>query len=200
MRARTGFLVEFTVRPEVIGAMVYFTLFHLWATWMFCTMRYPLLGTTEPFRLIGTAQFAGLTVINIGFCVAFVLAGIQTRRSPSSVRKGHYAGLALGFTTVILVQVSANLAYGPIPLPRPQVSAIPRPQLLWSFDLSEDATERMTLEDLWSVGVKCRLWPADIPAGSDRSAVLERLLEAKYRFVGDHGDEEDLEDMGYSGD
>jgi len=71
--------------------------------------------------------------------------------------------------------------------PLPPLPAVdePRPDLLWAFDLSDRATERMTAEELWQIGAECRLWPADMPAGTAKAAVIERLMQEKYRHVGD---------------
>ena len=114
MKRMTGSAAAFVIRPEVISAMAYLVLVRIWSMWMLCTFRYPPRGATEPATLITSAQFAGLSIINVAFCAAFLLAAFRCRTSHPSVRRGHLVGLALGFLAVVLVQVGATFAHSPI--------------------------------------------------------------------------------------
>ncbi len=68
--------------------------------------------------------------------------------------------------------------------------SMPRPDLLWPMDLSEDAVAAMSLEELWQIGVDHLNWPAEMPAGTRKADVHERLVEARFH---------DIEDTGYGG-
>ena len=80
---------------------------------------------------------------------------------------------------VFLIQCSPS--EGPR-LEEPQPKS--RPDLLWSEDLSDDVVAQMTLVELWQLGVNALNWPTEIPAGTEKSDVHDRLLEAKYHEVG----------------
>jgi hypothetical protein len=71
-------------------------------------------------------------------------------------------------------------------------------QQLWSYDLSDRAIRDRTLDDLWRIGVLCLGWAPEVPEGAEKAAVCARLLDAKYRQVGDIGEPERLDEIGYT--
>ena len=67
--------------------------------------------------------------------------------------------------------------------------AAPRshPGWAWDVDLSEEGVEGLTLEELWNVGVRHFGWPATVPSDATKDEVHQRLLDEKYKDVGDFG-------------
>lgn len=58
---------------------------------------------------------------------------------------------------------------------------------LLAIDLSEGAVAALSAEELWELGVRHLGWPAGLPAGATKDAVHQKLLQGKYRDVGDYG-------------
>ena len=88
-------------------------------------------------------------------------------------------------------------AEGPGATPAEAGERRPRPDLLWSFNLSDDAVGRMTAGDLWEIGVECLAWSEEVPEGISKATVRERLMAAKYRDVGDYLGGDDSWESGY---
>ena len=93
------------------------------------------------------------------------------------------------------------------------VDSMPRPDLLWTVDLSEYAVDQMTHDELWSLGLEFLRWPEDRPESAVKAETSARLIAAKFHQVGDIGYSNDLGyfgdgvgysndlgDLGYSGD
>ena len=106
----------FILRPTVTAAIVYFGVCSTWYLWILATAQYPAIGSTEPFRLITTTHFAVLSAIHVAFLIAFAVDGYSCKRSPPAMRRAHFAGLLLAAFTLVLVQLVAVYAHGPIPL------------------------------------------------------------------------------------
>ena len=68
------------------------------------------------------------------------------------------------------------------PRPRPRAS-----EELIGLDLSDEAVAELTVEELWELGVRHLAWPPERPAGATKNELHQRLLEGKYRDVGDFG-------------
>ena len=60
-------------------------------------------------------------------------------------------------------------------------------ELLRAVDLSDEAADGMSREELWSLGARLLAWPAEPPADVTKEEIHRRLLEAKYRDLGDWG-------------
>ena len=56
---------------------------------------------------------------------------------------------------------------------------------LMSVDLSEETVAGMTLDQIWTIGVELLGWTRELPPDATREGVHQRLLEIKYRDVGD---------------
>ncbi|MBI1382718.1 MAG: hypothetical protein GC161_16710 [Planctomycetaceae bacterium] len=82
--------------------------------WIVATAKFPTSGSTEPFRLISTTQFATLTAVNVAFLIAFAVDGYASKKSPPAMRRAHFTGLLLAAITLALVQLVAVYAHGPI--------------------------------------------------------------------------------------
>jgi len=95
-------------------AIVYFGVCSIWFLWILCTVKHPSTDSTEPFRLIAAAPFAAVSALNAVFFVAFTIDGYLCRRSPPGLRRAHFAGLILAVSVLVLVQLGALYAYGPI--------------------------------------------------------------------------------------
>jgi len=64
-------------------------------------------------------------------------------------------------------------------------AAMPRPDRLWPLDLSDEAVEARSLDELWSIGVELLNWPAAMPEGTDKASVVHALREARLHDVED---------------
>lgn len=104
----------FILRPTVTAAIVYFGVCAIGYLWILATAKYPPTGSTEPFRLISTTQFAIVSAVNVAFLIAFAVDGYATKRSPPAMRRAHFAGLLLAAFTLVLAQLVAVYAHGPI--------------------------------------------------------------------------------------
>lgn len=111
----TSSSTEFVILPEVMLAWIYLLCVHLWTIWQVCTLKFP---TAEgvPIRFMTGGQYALLTSLNALFFVAFLLGGLRARKSPPSLRKGHYISVVSGAIIMIAMQVASHRLYGPIEL------------------------------------------------------------------------------------
>jgi hypothetical protein len=58
---------------------------------------------------------------------------------------------------------------------------------LLAVDLSDEAAAGMSREELWALGASLLGWPEEAPPEITKEEVHGRLLEAKYRYIGDFG-------------
>ena len=108
--AHTERAFTFAILPEVMAAMVYVFLVRLWSIWLLCTSLIPGPGI-DTIQLINTNQYISLSIINTAFCIAFIFAGLRSRRSHDCLRKGHFAGLLIGGITIALLQYGLYLGH-----------------------------------------------------------------------------------------
>ena len=85
--------------------------------------------------------------------------------------------------------------------PTQQLSGSDQPAAhdLWDLNFSDEHVAKMTRDDLWRIGVERLGWPQQMPDDADKAALHQRLLEAKYKGVGDFPglDLEHLQRLGY---
>lgn len=103
------------ILPSVIASMVLVATCNVWFLWILCTLRFPPVGSTEPFRLVTRGQLAGVTAATAALALAVVLEGVRARRSPPGLRRGHLAGALLALVALALLEAAVFLAYGPLP-------------------------------------------------------------------------------------
>jgi len=101
-------------RPSVLAALVYFGLCSIWFIWVLCTYEMPVIAPEAPFHLIDSTQFGILTAIDVLFLLAFAIDGFLARRSPKGLRRTYFAELVLAASILVLIQLCAFRAYGPI--------------------------------------------------------------------------------------
>ena len=107
--------IPFTViRPSVLASIVYFGLCSVWAIYTLCTAKYPTIESTDPWRFLTSSQYLGVSVVNILFALAFLIDARATLRGPVEARRAHLAGLAFAAVILVLLQIGAQIAYGPI--------------------------------------------------------------------------------------
>lgn len=99
-------MTEFVILPEVVLAMAYFLTIRIWNIWKLCTLQFPTIESGERLQLVTGNQFAGLTFANVAFLVLFAFAVRRVRRSSRGLKRGHYAGLAIGVATLVLLQIA----------------------------------------------------------------------------------------------
>ena len=104
----------FILRPTVTAAIVYVGVCAIGYLWILATAEHPPSGSTEPFRLVSTTQFAVLSAANVAFLIAFAVDGYSSMKGPPAMRRAHFAGLLLAAVTLVLVQLVAVYAHGPI--------------------------------------------------------------------------------------
>jgi len=102
------------IRPSVLASIVYFGLLSVWAIYTLCTAKLPTLGSTEPLSFLSSSQYLWVSVANTVFALAFLLDARVTLRGPVEARRAHLTGLAFAAVILVLVQIGAHLAYGPI--------------------------------------------------------------------------------------
>ncbi len=102
------------IRPSVLASIVYFGLSSVWAIYTLCTAKFPAIDSTEPWRFLSSAQYLWVSVVNILFALAFLIDARATLRGPVEARRAHLTGLAFAAVILVLLQVGAHLAYGPI--------------------------------------------------------------------------------------
>ena len=103
-------------------------------------------------------------------------------------------------TAIAFAMLLGSACGEPEPEPPPQqppASDQPNAPEFVDFDVSDEAVEKMTREDLWKIGTFWLDWPQEMPADADKTEIHQRLLEAKYRGVGDFPGPEYLQDLGY---
>ena len=79
----------------------------------------------------------------------------------------------------------------PVAAPRGADSARPtggQGARLLEVDLSDDRVRDLSPQQLWNLGVERLGWPRDRPANLSKDELHHRLLDAKYRHVGDFDD------------
>ena len=104
-------LTEFVILPEVMLAMAYAFVARVWNIWSILTLRFPLLEEIDPPRMLSGPQLVLFTGINIAFLGLFFMAGRRARQSSPSLKRGHYASLAIGVAIIVLLQVVAVRAF-----------------------------------------------------------------------------------------
>jgi len=102
------------IRPSVVASIVYFGLCSIWALWTLTTAKFPTLGSEEALRLLSKTQYLGVTALNVVFALAFLADARATLRGPVELRRAHLAGLSFAAVILVLVQIGAHQAYGPI--------------------------------------------------------------------------------------
>ena len=102
------------IRPSVLASIVYFGLCSVWAIYTLCTAKFPGIESTEPWRFLTSSQYLGVSVVNILFALAFLIDARATLRGPVEARRAHLTGLAFAAVILVLMQIGAHLAYGPI--------------------------------------------------------------------------------------
>ena len=55
----------------------------------------------------------------------------------------------------------------------------------------------MSLSELWTIGVELLHWPREVPADATKEGVHQRLLEIKFKDVGDFGYTDDAPGPGW---
>jgi hypothetical protein len=98
--------------------------------------------------------------------------------------------VGLGVLALALAGCGSDGVEAPPPPEAPVKVAGARPSssaLLLDVDLSEAAAAGMSREELWALGARLLAWPAELPADVTKEEVHRRLLEAKYRDLGDFG-------------
>ena len=110
-KSSTSFTV---IRPSVVASIVYFGLCSVWALWTLTTIKLPTLGSGETLRLLSKTQYLGVTALNVVFALAFIADTRATLRGPVEFRRAHLAGLFFAAVILVLVQIGAHQAYGPI--------------------------------------------------------------------------------------
>ncbi len=104
-------LTEFVILPEVMLAMAYAVVARIWNIWSILTLRFPTLEESDPPRMLSGTQLVIFTGVHIAFLALFIMAGRRVRRSSPSLRRGHYASLAIGVAIIVLLQVAAVRAF-----------------------------------------------------------------------------------------
>jgi len=107
-------LSEFVILPEVMLVLIYASSIRVWSIWTLLTFRFVPPEEGGPLRIISTSQFAWVSALNGVLLVLLILAGLRSRRSARSLRRGHFAGIVFAAGILILLQVGAIQAYGPI--------------------------------------------------------------------------------------
>jgi len=102
------------IRPSVLASIVYFGLSSVWAIYTLCTAKFPTIDSTEPWRFLSSSQYLWVSVVNILFALAFLIDARATLRGPAEARRAHLTGLAFAAVILVLLQIGAHLAYGPI--------------------------------------------------------------------------------------
>jgi len=104
------------IRPSVVAGIVYFGLCSVWAIYTLCTAKFPAIESTEPWRLLSTPLYLGVSAVNIVFALAFLLDARKSLTSPPELRRAHLVGIVLSAVVLVLLQIGAHLAHGPIAL------------------------------------------------------------------------------------
>ena len=102
------------IRPSVVAGIVYFGLCSVWAIYTLCTAKFPTIESTEPWRLLSTPLYLGVSAVNVVFALAFLLDWRKSLASPPELRRAHFVGLALAAIVLVLVQIGAHYAHSPI--------------------------------------------------------------------------------------
>ena len=102
------------IRPSVLASIVYFGLCSIWAIYTLSTAKFPTIESTEPWRILSSSQYLGASVVNILFALVFLIDARATLRGPVEARRAHLTGLAFAAVILVLVQIGAHQAYGPI--------------------------------------------------------------------------------------
>ncbi len=102
------------IRPSVLASIVYFGLSSVWAIYTLCTAKSPTIGASEPVGFLSSSQYLWVSAVNILFALAFFIDVRATLRGPVEARRAHLAGLAFAAVILVLVQIGAHLANGPI--------------------------------------------------------------------------------------
>jgi len=102
------------IRPSVVAGIVYFGLCSVWAIYTLCTAKFPAIESTEPWRLLSTPLYLGVSAVNIVFALAFIADTRRSLSSPPELRRSHLVGLVLSAVVLVLVQISAHLAHRPL--------------------------------------------------------------------------------------
>lgn len=102
------------IPPTVIVATVTLGLFSIWYVWIACTMRFPPLASSEPFRLLSLRELVVFSLIDACLAGSFVIDAVRLRGSPPGLRGAQWTGLALAMLVVALFQSWVIRAYGPI--------------------------------------------------------------------------------------
>ncbi len=102
------------IRPSVMAAMLYFGLGAVWFIWIFLAAEHPFRGTTDPFRLITPGQYGVVSFLNLAFTLVIGIDTWGRGRSPLGLRKAHLAGAVLALVGLVMIQLAAHYAYGPV--------------------------------------------------------------------------------------
>ena len=102
------------LRPSVLAGIVYFGLCSIWAVWTLSTAQHPTIDSNEPWRLLSTPLYLGVTVTNAVLALAFYADTRKSLSSPPELRRAHLTGLVISAVVLVLVQIGAHLAHRPL--------------------------------------------------------------------------------------